>query len=59
MRNTKKLLKRRENEDCTGNIKSSYFANFAVAALSTPTVYTFLKRADGGFAFNDIRKVLP
>ena len=41
------------------NITSPIFTNLAVRVLCNPTFYTFLKRAEGGFASNDIRKVVP
>ena len=34
------------------------FAYFTVAVLSNPTLYMFLKRADGGYALNIILKVV-
>ena len=55
----KEIVKKRENEDYTMNIRSSIFTNIAVAVLSTQTFIAFLRRAEGSFAFNDIRKVVP
>ena len=40
-------------------ITASLFTNFTNAVHSTPIFYTFLRRADGGLAFNVIWKVIP
>ena len=40
-------------------ITTSLFTNVTVAVLSTPALYTCLKRGDRGFAFNFIWKVVP
>ena len=41
------------------NIASSMFKNLPAAVRCTSIFYTFLKGADGGFAFNYIRKEVP
>ena len=50
--------KKGDNDDCTMHITTSLFTDFTVAVLYTLTFYTFLKRVDGGLAFNFIWKVI-
>ena len=54
-----KEKKKRDIEDHTRYITTLRFTDFAFVVLSTSTLNTSLKIADGGFAFNVIWKVIP